>query len=35
MDKKTVIVLVVGVVIGVVFAPQIAKIPGISKLPQL
>jgi hypothetical protein len=33
MDKKTVITLVVGVVIGIVFAPQISKLPLVNKIP--
>jgi hypothetical protein len=24
-----------GIIAGIVFAPQIAKVPGISKLPQI
>lgn len=35
MDKKTVITLGVGILLGVVFAPQVAKLPLINKLPTL
>lgn len=35
MDKKTVITLLVGVALGVVFAPQVAKIPFVNKLPTI
>ena len=35
MDKKTVLTLVAGVVIGIVLAPQIAKIPLVNKIPQI
>ena len=35
MDKKTILTLLAGVVLGVVFAPQVRKIPGISKLPVI
>ena len=34
MDKKTVVVLLVGVVIGVVAAPKLRGLPVISKLPS-
>jgi hypothetical protein len=35
MDKKTVITLLIGVGIGIVFAPQVAKIPFVSKIPRV
>jgi hypothetical protein len=35
MDKKTILTLLAGVVLGVVFAPQVAKIPLVNKLPQV
>ena len=35
MDKKTVLTLAAGVVLGVVFAPQIARLPLVSKIPTL
>jgi hypothetical protein len=35
MDKKTILTLLAGVVLGVVFAPQVAKIPLINKLPTV
>ena len=35
MDKKTVITVLVGVVIGIVLAPQISKIPLVNKIPQV
>lgn len=31
--KKTAITLAIGVALGYVFAPQVAKIPFVSKLP--
>ena len=34
MDKKY-MYLLVGVVIGLVAAPQLRKIPGVSKLPTV
>lgn len=34
MDKKTITVLLVGVLIGVIAAPKLTKLPLISKLPQ-
>lgn len=33
--KDKLIWLGIGVVLGVVFAPQISKIPGVSRLPQV
>lgn len=35
MNKKTILTLLAGVVLGVVFAPQVQKIPLVSKLPQI
>jgi hypothetical protein len=35
VNKKTILTLLAGVVAGYVLAPQVQKIPGISKLPQL
>jgi len=35
MDKKTILTLVAGIVIGIVFAPQISKIPLVNKIPQV
>jgi hypothetical protein len=35
MDKKTVLTLLAGVVLGIVFAPQIQRIPLVSKIPQV
>jgi hypothetical protein len=35
MDKKFWLTLAAGLVLGVVFAPQVQKIPGVSKLPTL
>ena len=34
MDKKTVITLIVGVVLGVVFAPKLTGLPLLNKLPS-
>jgi hypothetical protein len=34
MNKKTVLTLLAGVVLGVVFAPQVQKVPLVNKLPQ-
>jgi hypothetical protein len=33
MKKEHMIWLAVGIVVGIVFAPQIRKIPGINKIP--
>jgi hypothetical protein len=33
--KEKVIWLVIGVAVGIVFAPQISKLPLVSKLPQV
>lgn len=35
MDKKTVLAVVAGVVIGIVLGPQIQKLPLVNKLPQV
>lgn len=35
MNKKTILTLLAGVVLGYIAAPQVAKIPGINKLPQI
>jgi hypothetical protein len=35
MDKKTILTLVAGVVIGIVLAPQIAKLPLVNKIPSV
>jgi hypothetical protein len=35
MDKKTVIWLLVGVVVGVVAAPKLSSLPVLNKLPQV
>lgn len=35
MSKEKMIWLAIGVAVGIVFAPQIKKIPGVSKLPQV
>ena len=35
MDKKTVLTLLAGVVLGIVFAPQVAKLPLVNKIPQV
>ena len=35
MTKEKLIWLGVGILLGVVFAPQVAKIPLINKLPQV
>jgi hypothetical protein len=35
MGKKEVMWLVAGVVIGIVFAPQVAKLPLVNKIPQV
>lgn len=34
MDKKTVLTLAAGVVIGIVFAPQISRLPLVNRIPQ-
>ena len=35
MDKKFWLTLAAGVIVGVVFAPQVQKIPLVNKLPQV
>ena len=35
MDKKTILTLLAGVVLGIVFAPQVQKLPLINKIPQI
>jgi hypothetical protein len=35
MDKKTILTLLAGVVLGIVFQPQVAKLPLVSKLPTI
>ncbi len=35
MTKEKITWLVIGVVVGLVAAPQIRKIPGVSKLPTV
>lgn len=35
MSKKTVIPFVIGMVAGIVFAPQITKLPLVNKIPTL
>lgn len=35
MDKKFWLTLAAGVLAGVVFAPQVKKLPLVSKLPQV
>lgn len=35
MNKSTVIAVIAGVVIGIVLAPQISKLPLVSKIPTL
>jgi hypothetical protein len=34
MDKKTVLVFVVGLLVGVVAAPKLRSLPVVSKLPS-
>ena len=34
MNKKTVLTLAAGIVVGIIFAPQISKLPLVNKLPQ-
>jgi len=33
--KKTILTLLAGAVLGIVFAPQVQKIPLINKIPQV
>lgn len=35
MNKKTVLTLAAGVVIGIVFAPQISRLPLVNKIPSI
>jgi hypothetical protein len=35
MSKKEILLLLGGVVLGIVFAPQVAKLPLVNKIPQL
>lgn len=35
MDKKTVVLVAVGVLAGVVLADKVRKLPVVNKLPQL
>jgi hypothetical protein len=35
MDKKTILTLLAGVVLGIVFAPQVQRIPLVNKIPQV
>lgn len=35
MNKKTVLTLAAGVVLGIVFAPQITRLPLVNKIPTL
>jgi hypothetical protein len=35
MSKEKLIWLGVGIVVGIVFAPQVSKIPFINKIPTL
>ena len=35
MDKKTILTLLAGVVLGIVLQPQISKLPLVNKLPQI
>lgn len=35
MDKKTVLTLFAGVVLGIVLQPQISKIPLVNKIPSI
>lgn len=35
MDKKTILTLAAGVVLGIVFAPQISKLPLVNKIPSV
>lgn len=35
MSKKEVLWLLGGVLLGIVFAPQIMKLPLVNKIPQL
>jgi hypothetical protein len=35
MDKKMILTLLAGVVLGIVLQPQISKLPLVNKLPQV
>jgi len=35
MDKKTVLTLLAGVVLGIVLQPQISKLPLVNKIPSV
>lgn len=35
MDKKTLLTLAAGIVLGIVLQPQISKLPLVSKLPSV
>lgn len=35
MDKKTILTLLAGVVIGIVLQPQISKLPLVNRIPQV
>jgi hypothetical protein len=35
MSKKELLWLLGGVVLGIVFAPQVSKIPLVNKIPQV
>lgn len=33
MNKKTVIYVIVGIVVGIMFADKIKSVPGVNKIP--
>jgi hypothetical protein len=35
MDKKTILTLLAGIVIGIVLQPQISKLPLVNKIPSV
>jgi hypothetical protein len=35
MNKKTVLTLAAGVVVGIVLAPQIKRLPLVNRIPQI
>lgn len=35
MDKKTILTLIAGIVLGIVLQPQISKLPLVNKIPQV
>lgn len=35
MSKKEVLWLLGGIVLGIVFAPQVARLPLVNKIPQI